>query len=58
MESLNDLLKPQPINSIPGSIGSIKDIKSSKYILDNDNHLMDDTGNYILDEEGNQIKLT
>lgn len=57
MESLGDLLKPQP-TTIPGSIGSIKDIKSTKYILDNDNNLMDDTGNYILNEDGNQIKLT
>jgi flagellar basal body rod protein FlgG len=37
---------------------SIKGVKSSKYILDNDNNLMDDTGNYILDDLGNQIQLT
>ena len=33
----------------PISISSLKDIKSSKYILDNENNLMDDAGNYILD---------
>jgi flagellar basal body rod protein FlgG len=37
---------------------SIKGVRSTKYILDHENNLMDDTGNYILDELGNQIKLT
>lgn len=40
------------------SIKSLKHIKSTKYILDNDNNLMDDTGNYILDDAGQLVKLT
>lgn len=39
-------------------VNSLKDIKSTKYILDYCNQLMDESGNYILDEQGNQIKLS
>jgi hypothetical protein len=50
ISSLSDLVNPQQKNKI-GSIKSLKELnpKSTRYILDNNNYLMDDAGNYILD---------
>lgn len=58
MESLGDILKPERTNTYFESVASIKDIKSSKYIIDNENNLLDENGNFILDEQGSQIRLT
>jgi hypothetical protein len=57
MESQNDG-RVQCSGELLESMKSIKGVRSSKYILDNENNLMDDTGNYILDDLGNQIQLT
>lgn len=58
LESIGDVGSPKAKNPVRASINSLKDIKSTKYILDNENNLMDDAGNYILDEGGQQIKLS
>lgn len=35
LDSLTDLASPQIMSALPESMSSIKDIKSSKYIIDN-----------------------